>query len=107
MSDVVKVKDAEIGEDGCIMIEFNETLNPAFISKKAVFAPEVLIALAIKYGVIPPREETDYPGLPFVGGENVHLEDDEDEDVEDEFGAEGTEGTEEPKEGSNGPNREA
>jgi hypothetical protein len=91
MGDEVKVKDAEVTEDGLIMIEFNESLNPAFISKKAVFAPEVLMALAMKYGVIPPKEETDYPGLPFVGGENIHLgDDDEDEDLD-----AGTEGLEE------------
>lgn len=94
MGGEVKVKDAEVTEDGLIMIEFNESLNPAFISKKAVFAPEVLMALAMRYGVIPPKEETDYPGLPFVGGENVDLGDEEDEDGDVDLDS-GTEGLEE------------
>lgn len=88
MSDVVKVKDAEITEDGLIVITFNEDLNPTFSTKTAVFAPESLIALAMKYGVIPPREETDYPGIPFVGPEEIHLEnfdeDDEEEGTDEE-----------------------
>jgi len=101
MGDEVKVKDAEVTEDGLIMIEFNESLNPAFISKKAVFAPEVLMALVMKYGVIPPKEETDYPGLPFVGGESVDLGGDEDEDEDLDLG------TEELEEGSDGSPHEA
>lgn len=86
MSDTpVKVKDAEITEDGLIIIEFNEKLTPSFVTNKAVFAPEVLIALAIRYGEIPPREETDYPGIPLVAPDKIDLEhineaDDDDEE---------------------------
>ena len=108
MADFVKVKDAEITEDGLIVLEFNESLNPTFNSKKVLFAPEVLIALAMKYGVIPPREETDFPGIPFVGGENVDLGPDSNEDEEDEDGDDSLDMTEEeepkaPEEDPNGP----
>lgn len=72
---VLKVTDAEITEDGSIVVTFNEKTGA--VEKRAVFTPESLFALVKEYGDIPPKENTDYPGVPMVteeaifdGGEN-------------------------------------
>lgn len=61
-----RVVDAEITEDGYIVIEFNSASKVYPHTSKAVFSPEVLIWLVEKYGEIPPAEDTEYPGLPMV-----------------------------------------
>ncbi|HYF57172.1 MAG TPA: hypothetical protein VEA41_23180, partial [Salinarimonas sp.] len=53
----LKVMDAEITEDGCIVVTFNAKFGPFHHTKKALFMPEALHALVEEYGVIPPADD--------------------------------------------------
>lgn len=67
-----EVRNAEITDDGCLIVEFNIKLYPH--TAKCVFTPEVLYGLAEDFGSIPPKEETDFPGIPIVT-EDAMMED--------------------------------
>lgn len=61
------VRNAEITDDGCLIVEFDRKLTPGFHhTTKAIFEPEVLFGLTQDFGMIPPAAETDFPGLPIV-----------------------------------------
>ena len=81
-----KVMGAEITDDGCIIIEFNTKLYPH--TAKCIFPPEVLLGLAEDYGSIPPKDDTDFPGVPIVTEEAMLEEDGEEEDGEKKNGQE-------------------
>jgi hypothetical protein len=70
-----KVKDAEITEDGCIVIDLGVKLYPH--TTKVLFTPDVLLRLAKDYGDIPPQDSNDFPGIPVVDLDGVYDEDDE------------------------------
>jgi hypothetical protein len=72
-----KVKDAEITEDGCIVIDLGVKLYPH--TTKVLFTPDVLLALAKDYGDIPPQDSNDFPGIPVVDVDGVY---DDEEEVE-------------------------
>jgi hypothetical protein len=65
----LKITDAEITEDGSIVVTFNAKTGA--VEKRAVFTPEALFALVKEYGDIPPKESTDYPGVPMVTEEVI------------------------------------
>jgi hypothetical protein len=77
-----EVRNAEITDDGCLIVEFNIKLYPH--TAKCVFTPEVLYGLAEDFGSIPPKEETDFPGIPIVTEESMMEEDGEGDDGKDE-----------------------
>jgi hypothetical protein len=79
----VKVKDCEITDDGCLVVEFNIRIEGFLHTKRAVLTPELLYACACE-GDIPPKEETEYPGIPHVDLENVFEVDDDEGESEDE-----------------------
>jgi len=80
---LIKVRDAEITEDGCLVVEFNIRIEGFLHTKRAVLTPELLYACAME-GEIPPKEETEYPGIPHVDLENVFDVDDDDDEGDDE-----------------------
>lgn len=66
-----KVADAEITEDGSIVVKFNGKLRPYPHTDTAIFTPELLLALVEEYSEIPPAGDTDYPGVPIVDHDGV------------------------------------
>lgn len=70
-----KVKDAEITDDGCIVIDLGVKLYPH--TTKVLFTPDVLLELAKDYGEIPPSDFNDFPGVPVVDFEAVYEDDEE------------------------------
>jgi hypothetical protein len=77
-----EVKNAEITDDGAIIVEFNMKLYPH--TSRCIFTPELLYGLAEECGNIPPKEETDFPGIPIVTEEDLEPEDEEDDGKEKE-----------------------
>jgi hypothetical protein len=76
------VRNVEITEDGCIIVEFDRKLAPAFFhTTKAIFEPEALFGLVQDFGMIPTAAETDFPGLPIVTEEAMMEDEDEEEDT--------------------------
>lgn len=79
-----KIKDAEITEDGCLVITFNAASKVYPHTPKAIFTPDVLLGLVEEYAEIPPAQETDYPGIPIVTEEAVFdVEEDKDKEKPD------------------------
>lgn len=64
-----KVNDATITEDGCIVVTMNQRIFQH--TADILFTPDVLMALAEDYGVIPPKDYNDYPGVPVVDTDAV------------------------------------
>ena len=71
----LRVVDAEITDDGCIIIEMNDKFKMGN-SKKILFPPETIFALGEEYASMPPAKDTDYPGVPVVEEEDVFSDDD-------------------------------
>jgi len=67
-----KVNDAEITEDGCLIVDMNCKVYPH--TSQAVFTPELVLRLIQEYGDIPPSDYNDYPGVPIVTEESVFAE---------------------------------
>lgn len=68
-----KVQDAEITEDGALVVKFNRSvLYPQ--TKQVIFTPEALHAIAEDYGVMPEPDENDFPGIPIVTEEAIYEE---------------------------------
>lgn len=63
-----KIQNAEITDDGCIIIEFNKKMKANPMTKKAVFDPDILYAMTATAD-IPNPEDTDFPGLPLIDDE--------------------------------------
>jgi hypothetical protein len=73
--DLPRVTDAEITEDGALVVKFDRYVVKG--KKKAVFMPEALFALVEEYGEI--ETEGDFAGLPCVSEESVFDEEEEEE----------------------------
>ena len=62
-----EVVQAEITDDGCIVVEFNKKLYPRI--SKCIFAPETLWSLAAKADIPEKDDDSEFSGIPFVEGE--------------------------------------
>lgn len=71
-----KIVDAELTEDGMLLIEMNIAFKMGN-SKKILLPPETLLALGETYASMPPATDTDYPGIPILEETDIF---DEDED---------------------------
>lgn len=72
------IVDAEITDDGCIIITMNQAFKMGN-SKKIMLPPETLFSLGEEYASMPPASETDYPGVPVIEEADVFSEAAEDE----------------------------
>lgn len=73
MGKPVKVINAEITDDGALIVEFNQAV--AFPStRKIIFMPDALELVADECAEIPPRESNDFPGVPVVRAEDIDEE---------------------------------
>lgn len=88
----LKVKNAEITEDGCLIIEMNDKFKMGN-TNKILFPPETIFSLGEEYASMPPPNTTDYPGIPVVEEEDVFSDDEEEPDQGEE-----EEGTDEDSE---------
>jgi hypothetical protein len=70
--DLPRVTDAEITEDGALVVKFDRYVVKG--KKKALFMPEALFALVEEYGET--ETEGDFAGLPCVSEESIFDEDD-------------------------------
>lgn len=77
--DLPRVTDAEITEDGALVVKFDRYVVKG--KKRAVFMPEALFALVEEYGEI--ETEGDFAGLPHVSEESIFDEEEEDGEPED------------------------
>ena len=75
-----KVLDATITSDGCVIVQMNQKIYPH--TKDILFTPQVLIDLAETYGIIMPRDNNDFPGVPVVDSDAVFAEDPNDKSGE-------------------------
>ena len=71
--DLPRVTDAEITEDGCVVLKFDRYVVKG--KKKALIMGEALFALVQEYGEI--ETEGDFAGLPCVTEEAIFDEDEE------------------------------
>lgn len=79
-----QVKDATITEDGCVIVELNHKIFPHRDGNKVLFTPELLLQLAVDYGIIPPVESNDFPGVAVVDVDTVYADEGEGEEEEEE-----------------------
>lgn len=84
------IVDAEITEDGMLVVELNVAL-PLGNSKKIILPADTLVGLAEEHASIPPAADTDYPGVPVLAYEDVFKDDEEPDTGEDD-----TEGEDDP-----------
>lgn len=78
-----KILDAELTEDGMIVIEMNVAF-PMGNSKKIILPPETLLALGETYASMPAAADTDYPGVPVIQERDVFQDEGEDPDTGEE-----------------------
>ncbi len=64
-----KVKDVEILDDGCIIVDIGIQLFPQMT--KVLITPEAILALAEEYANIPPFNTNDFPGIPMMDYEDI------------------------------------
>lgn len=84
----IKILDAEITADGCVIVELNVALKMGN-SKKLMLPPETVFALGEECASMPPAADTDYPGVPVV--EETDIWEDEPDGAEEEEDGEGEE----------------
>jgi hypothetical protein len=97
--DLPKITDAEITEDGAILIKFDRF--PIKAKKRVLFYPEALFALAEEYAEI--ETEGDFAGYPAVYEEAIFPDEDENENPLEVPGEDAQEGAAEPPSVLDGP----
>ena len=75
------VADAEITDDGAIIIQFNQAFKTNM--RRCVFTPEALFEIARDCSFWPGDDMTDFKGIPMVTEDSLY-EDDEEEGAGDE-----------------------
>ena len=70
------IVDAEITDDGMLVIELNQAI-PLGNSKKIILPADTLMGLAEEYASMPPAADTEYPGVPVLEYWDVFSEDEE------------------------------
>jgi hypothetical protein len=97
--DIPKITDAEITEDGAILIKFDRF--PMKAKKKVLFYPEALFAIAQEYAEI--ETEGDFAGYPAVYEEAIFPDEEEIENPLDQEQDAEPEGEVEPPSVLDGP----
>jgi hypothetical protein len=83
------VADAEITDDGAIIIQFNQAFKPNM--RRCVFTPEALFEIARDCSFWPGDDMTDFKGIPMVTEDSLY---DDEEGEEDEGEGDGVDDAE-------------
>ncbi len=76
-----KINDAEITEDGHLLVTFNQACGfPS--TRRILLEAEALFAIGEEYGNLMPEGYNDFPGVPVVSHDSVFEDDGDDNEPE-------------------------